>query len=562
MKNTKKFLAKLLVAAVCCAVLVSSLSSCEISEELINSLVEQYLGGSLEDILGELDISDPIEDDYGYSDTQKDNWTDVVGTDPTYTDDNVVDTPSSIVTDIWMDGGVVPPPEDLDFEGVEVGIAGRPETRYRREISVETPTNPLDMAINMRNTNTEKQLNVKITFIEADELWGTSTDANIYNYTKKQMDLGAQSNVDVILGNAAYTVNTNMLGLLADFNDKTEMLFVNTSKAYWNQSYVNEATFYDQLYYLVGDLTLSIYDKAHVTFVNFDLAAEKLGATSDEFYNAVSNGTWTIQKYHDYVTEFPYLDRGTVGEVDAADDIAISTIFQSESYDGYYTAFGLDLLKENSDGSHTITVAGNTLLDKATIKIHELYSEKGIFHGNTETAFSTFHAGNALFLTDILYRNEVQNEQLRAGTDLQYGILPLPLWEQGQFNKNVSNLGYRTSSQDAHNAISVIKTHPEKFEAVSATLELLAYKSYEDIRPYYVKRFVQDAGSANMLGIIMDSVTFNAEMIYSFNVDRFAIDLWRQGCNGTDIETRWESIRPGAMDAVESFDLWYQMNAK
>ena len=471
-----------------------------------------------------------------------------------------------IVTDTWGQAKVEHDlPDDLDYEGAVIGIACRKDYRYRREISVETPTNPLDMAINLRNTNTEKYLNVKIKFIEAEELWGNSADANIYNYTKAEMDLGSQSEVDVIFANAAYTVNTNMLGLLGNFNGE-ELKWVKTSKPYWNQSYVKEATCYDQLYYLVGDLTLTIYDKAMVTFVNFDVAQNKLNATSDEFYTAVKEGKWTIQKYHDYVIEFPYADNGTVGEVDAADDIAISSIFPSEAYDGYYAAFDLELLKTNTDDSHTINVAGNTLLDQATTKIHELYSEPGIFKGNTETAFSTFHAGNTLFLTDILFRNEWQNETLRTKTTFKYGILPLPLWEENQFDKNASNLGYHTSSQDAHNAISVIKTHPDKFEAIAATLELLASKSYDDIRPYYIKRMVQDQyaqdkDSSDMIGIIMDGLIYETGMIYSFQVDRFAINMWRQGCNGTDTTTYWDTISAGAQDAVESFDLWYQMAA-
>ena len=468
-------------------------------------------------------------------------------------DDTVIETVRE--TNKWGDDQVdLELPEELDYQGVEIGIACRPETRYRREISVDKQSDPLDMQIALRNQWVQKFLNVKMKFIESYEMWGNTTEWNIPNYVKTQAEAGALSPVDIISANAAYTVAPDMRPYLVNLNGD-QMTYMNINKAYWNQSYVSEATCYGQLYYIVGDLTLTIYDKAIVTFVNLDDAADA-GMTAESFYDAVNNKEWTFEKYANLATNYPYLDNNNNRTVDAGDQIRLSTISWSEAVDGYYAAFNLQLLKENEDGSHTITVDGNDTLKNGARMVQDLYNNQGIFLGDTGSAIARFFAGDSLFHVDILYRNAEQNQQLR-NVDFNYAILPLPMYSTDQG-------AYYTSPQDAYNALSVLNTHEEKFEAISAFLEAMASKSYDDIRPFYIEKMVKgeyaaDAASVKMIEIIMDGIIFETAFIYSFQVERYAINMWRNcsKANGSDVDTDWAGRQEQATNAIRMFDMWF-----
>ena len=469
-------------------------------------------------------------------------------------DDTVVET--VIETNKWGDKQVdLGLPEELDYQGVEIGIACRPETRYRREISVDKQSDPLDMQIAIRNQWVQNFLNVKMKFIEAPEMWGNTTAYNIPNYVKTQAEAGALSEVDVIFGNAAFTTTPDMRPYIVNLNGD-KMTYMNINKEYWNQSYVEKATCYDQLYYIVGDLTLTIYDKAMVTFVNLDDAADA-GITAESLYSSVYNNEWTFEKYANLATNYPYIDNNNNRTVDAGDQIRISTVRWSEALDGYYAAFNLSLLRENDDKSHTVTVDGNETLKNGAAMVRDLYNSQGIFLGDTES-IQRFYAGDSLFHVDILYRNANQNLQLR-NVDFNYAILPLPMYSSDQG-------AYYTTPQDAHNLIAVLKNHPEKFEAISAFLEAMASKSYDEVRPYYIEKMVKgeyaaDADSVNMVEIVMDGIIFDTPVIYSIDTaGRYGTSLWRacSQANGKDVDTKWAEIQETVTTATRMFDMWFQ----
>lgn len=448
-------------------------------------------------------------------------------------------------------------PEDLDYQGATIGLASRTELRYRREICVEQAADPLDMKILLRNQQVEKYLNAKLKFIEAPEMWGAPASL-ITNYVTQEYNAGAESEVDIISANAAYAVNSGMRGYLVDLNG-IDAAYLDPSQGYWNQSYVEAATCYDQLYYIVGDLSLTIYDKAIVEFVNLDTAKAE-GIDPSEFYNHVYEGTWTFDTFYNYVNNYTYVDTNNNFEVDAGDDIRLSTIFQSEAADGYFFAFNIDVIDTNDDGTHTIKVDGNNKLVSGTEMVADLYSLAGIYHGDTSTAFKRFIEGDAFFLTDILYRNENQNKELRNAT-FQYGVLPLPKYDQDQAD-------YNTSPQDAYNALAVLKTHEDKIEIASAFLEVMASKSYDDVRPFYVEKmikgeYVADSDSVKMVETVLDGLIFDTGWVFSFEVERFAYDVWRgPACGTTTVAERWAKIQTTAIDAVRAFDMFYEATAQ
>ena len=329
---------------------------------------------------------------------------------------------------------------------------------------------------------------------------------------------------------------------------------------HWNESYIKAGTCYGQLYTLVGDLNLTIYDKAFVTFTNMDLAATN-GIDPDELYAAVENGTWTYDYFYELVDGFTYVDSDGDGTVNVGDIIPLASIKGSEAYDGFLRAWDIELLTKNVDGSHSVNVDGNTKLEQAAEKLQQLYQLEGVYlDSNIEKSFSeSFVAGNALFDIDILYRNENSNQNLRNAA-FDYAVLPLPKYDTAQ-------AGYYTTSQDSYNAMSVMGHRPEKLEAISATLELLSSKSRDDVIPYYVEQIINNGYASapdkvNTLELVMDGVRFDTATIYSTQLNHFQSSLWRNVImRNVTVAERWASIKADSITAVTEFDAWFKASA-
>ena len=340
-----------------------------------------------------------------------------------------VDVPCISIVDI---------PEDVDYDGMEIGIAVRPQTQYRREFGSEVQSDPVDQRIFKRNEEVEKELGIKLRIMGVDQLW---TIEGITEYVTTEYQSGVNSAVDVIAAYGAYGVTSGLRGyyinLLGD-----NMTYLNAEKLYWTQSYVEAATCYGQLYYIVGDVNLTVYDKSIVTFVNMDLAATN-GISPETLYDAVDNKEWTYDYFYNICNGFTYLDTGNIENVvDAGDVIPLSSI-GAEFVEGIPCAWELDFMVTHEDGSHSFNIDGNAKLEQALSMWSEIHSMHGVFVTSTvgENFTNNFIPGNGLFSIDILYRNADSNAMLR-NADFTYAILPLPMYDTNQG-------GYYTTPQDA-----------------------------------------------------------------------------------------------------------------
>ena len=465
-------------------------------------------------------------------------------------------TTESKETNQWGEDKLTPGTEgeDLDFQGATIGIACRPETRYIREFGVETQADPVDMKIYQRNKAVEKELNVKIKLIGEATLW---TATGIKDYVLQEQTAGVESEVDVVAAYGAYATTPLLRGCYVNLADETQVSYLTLTNAYWNQSYIQAATCYNQLYYLVGDLNLTVYDKSIATFTNMDLAREN-EINPDDLYAAVKSGDWTYDYMYTLVKDFSYLDGNENFTVDVGDIVPLATVSGSEGRDPFVSAWQLEMLKENDDGTHTITIDGNTKLEAACTKLINLYELEGVFLTSIEESFEwSFVGGKALFDFDIIYRNADSNTALRnCGFD--YAILPLPKYDKDQ-------QGYYTTPQDAYNTMSVTTTHEDKIDAICATLELMCAKSYSDVRPFYIEKmvkatYVTGPDKVTMLDTAMAGSVFDTGTIYASQLEGFISTIWRSATmNKITIAERWEAKRTAITTAVEDFDVWFAM---
>ena len=562
MKKTN--LAKLLALAVVSVMLLSSLVGCfgllgGGGDETESDTVADT-NNTNNDTEGNKDTDKDTEADEDTEDTEGDEETEGEESDAESKETEAEETQPK-ETDTWGQDVVTSTTQDqdLNFGGAEVGIACRAEARYRREISMDTlEGDPLNMQIFLRNKAVESELNCKLKFIEADDLWG-SEGRSIPNYVKTEYEAGTNSAVDVIFANAAYTVHNDVRAYLQNLN-ADEMSYMDIDQPYWNQNYVKNATCYDQLYYIIGDLTLTIYDKAMVNFVNFNML-KSIGYQPSDIYDLIEdaegNKNWTFDQFQTIVLEFTPEDTDGNYEVNRGDKVRVSSIYPSEALDGYFAAFELEAIQTNDDGSHTITLDGNTKFADAATMMYNFYQLDGMYKVNDiHNTWNNFIDGNSLFHTDIIYRNADYNKQMR-NVEFDYGILPLPMYDDSQ-------LGYHTTSQDAYNAISVLNNKEDEFAMISAYLDLMCAKSYSDVRPFYIEKmmkteYADDADSTRMIEIIMNGLTYDTGTIYSFQMNRVAMDTWRECAGkGTTLSERWAAIQTETIEAVRAFDMFFQ----
>ena len=62
-----------------------------------------------------------------------------------------------------------------------------------------------------------------------------------------------------------------------------------------------------------------------------------------------------------------------------------------------------------------------------------------------------------------------------------------------------------------------------------------------------------------MVDTILKGIVFDAGWIFSFEVERFAYNIWRgPACGTTTVSDYWAKIQQTAIDAVRSFDMYYE----
>ena len=117
-----------------------------------------------------------------------------------------------------------------------------------------------------------------------------------------------------------------------------------------------------------------------------------------------------------------------------------------------------------------------------------------------------FTASNALMVTTMFLKMETNFESLAA---LSYGIAPMPKFSEIQKS-------YYSYVQDQVSCfgISAVVGNEDRQEMCAATLEALAYHSYQLVRPAYYEnslslRFMNDPESRNILNTMFETIAFD-----------------------------------------------------
>ena len=399
--------------------------------------------------------------------------------------------------------------EGLDFQNSEIRILQRQEYEnemYAADYNFET----VNDAIYSRNKAVEDLLKVNLKYSAVTgsntsyESAGGMRDALI-----NSLSAGPNDCYHIISNYAAKGVILLTQGCYMDFSG---LKHLDLSRGWWDSSYIEASSYQDKIYSLVGAANTLATERLHVCFINFDLAAATF--PDADFYQQVFDEEWNYERLLETIEQ--------VGDAEAnGGTYGLALGYNSTSADGFLIALGVNIVEKNAQGVPTVVMASErndtivealkTLYNDNPATISDYDTSKT---GSTYGGRKAFEEGKSLFYMSIFSYAKTR----LANVGFKYGIMPMPMWEDE---------GYRTTPQNEYSCFSIMRNLPEDmYEAVGATLEALAYESYEYVYPalfeeaYQYRYSGDNPRAAQMYDLLVESRVYDFGYIYSNAINR------------------------------------------
>lgn len=392
-------------------------------------------------------------------------------------------------------------PSDLSYKDEPINIlytiaSGREDELYVEESGVGS----IEEAVFERNQVVENQLDITL------ELIGETGDTVVSG--KLDTDIkGGVGSYDIVVNGTYVAISSAINGYYTDLNS---LNYINTSKHYWTQGYNALSTFTsDNRQYLAsGSLALTMFRLMFFTIYNQKVREDR---QMEDLYDVVKRGDWTLDYQYNMISGL-YDDSDGDGERTETDTYGFIT-GNIISMDPYMVAAGVPMItRDPDDNSLTFNSDATSALSDLVDAVQKLVNDEGtyVFQSSEKDDVGknyiaeAFANDKSLMATIMFWNMEYNIEELSA---LSYGIAPIPKFSKDQ--------EYKSYVQDQVSSFAISAGIPEsRREMVAATLEALAYHSYNIIRPaYYTNtlstKFMQSPESEDILTIIFDSLYFD-----------------------------------------------------
>lgn len=387
-------------------------------------------------------------------------------------------------------------PSDLDFSGASVKIFFRSDSPWYEEMYSEQNGEVVNDAVYMRNTMTEERLNVKLDLISEPGIVGnTNTFLN-----KIRSSVQASDNAYDLVAGYAYFITALATDDL--FVNLLEVPYLDFEQPWWTQDMVKEMNINGHLFYMTGDLSLTMTQMMQCFFFNKKLAEEW---NTGDLYSVVLDGKWTIDKLQETVTGI-YSDLNGDGIADANDLYGYS-MSDGNHIDAFAVGFNQLVTSRGSDDLPVMALD----TEKSVILVNRLYSllydTQGVLAYKNQDNQIMFTSDQALFTTgDLRWYSTLRDMKS------DFGIIPFPKWDENQEK-------YQTLVQDAYSLFAIPITCPD-LELLGAVCEAMAAQSYRTLTPTFYEialknKYTRDDESSMMLDLIRDGCMFNFGFVNS-----------------------------------------------
>ncbi len=292
-----------------------------------------------------------------------------------------------------------------------------------------------------------------------------------------------------------------------------DMPYLNFDMPWWNQQSIYGSTFNGKLWTLTGDLAVTALLDTWAIAFNMDLIKD-YGYSSEQFYDLVLDGQWTLDKFIEIGSSMYY-------DTDGNNMENPGDIFGYASYVGnrtmpWVTSLGEAFFTKTGDMAVECTLGTERIFSAVEKLVNFHWNVKGTYSfldpegtkaedmNAEKEALTEFINGNvALYPTTF---NPCYKEFTNLG--FSYGMLPFPKYDAAQER-------YLTVPEYDFSIYSVPTTLPlEDYNMVGIIMEALMAESWKTVSTAYFDealkgRYSADATTADIIDIIMEGRVFD-----------------------------------------------------
>lgn len=384
--------------------------------------------------------------------------------------------------------------EDVDFGGTTFVIAayiGGDGWESNKEIYSDG-TDVVSVAVRQRNDVMAELYNCTIVLNESESP-ATLAAADVTG-NQHTIDMFAQKyNLGTLAVNG-YQYNLYTLGI--DFENP-----------WWDQKYVSTYSLKDSngnlnLYSVIGDWAISCFEAAHAIVYNktvYDNAGIK-----DDIYQLVRDKKWTMDKFAEMI-KLGVKEVSGNSEYHASEGDIMGWVRTGHATHGLHVASGLSIV-DTIDGNLVFSMTENTTawsdtLDKA-ISIWSMPETETLGYTAVREAVQS---GNTLFASEVLAVLEAMKD-----ADVSVGLVPYPLYSESQENY--------AHYADNHLMPYAVPVSVPDLEVMGDFMEVFGFHSRYIVRTAWIEaysyEYCDDADSAEMLNLILDSRTYDPGYLF------------------------------------------------
>lgn len=378
---------------------------------------------------------------------------------------------------------------DVSFSGETVTVLTRDGERYINEFYIEEETGDImNDTVYQRNSKVMDQLGIDIAIISRPGDYGA--------HTKFANDVIKA----VMAGDTAYDVISYYayaMPIIAQQNvlyNLYDLEYLDLSKPWWHQKYIENAEVYGKLYSIAGDIALTTISFRYALFFNKALKTDYYEDT--DLYQMVLDGKWTQEALIN-LTKDTYSDLNGNGKVDEEDFFGLDL---NGALDPFPVGGNINYTMKTEDGGYVwdlFNEHNSTLIER----FYDAYNNNPGIYFVDKTEETRFINGNSIFFPNWMF----YTEKLRDMKD-DYGILPMPKFDENQEQ-------YLSLANDNFSLVAV-PTICRNPGLVGAFLELMAEYSYKSVTPTYYEiamkgKYLRDNQSCQMFDIIIDGAWYD-----------------------------------------------------
>ena len=399
---------------------------------------------------------------------------------------------------------VLPDPKD-EYVGREFNIIYRNTYAYEWEYAEELSGSVINDAIFKRNSAVAERYGVLL-----------------INYPVSngsfENDFLLPINNSVMAGDNAFQLAAGYEYRLAanstqgNFLDWYQIPYVDLDADWWDGDFAEAASYKNHTYIMTGSLSLSHLYSSSCVFFNQELVNNGLGGGSQEIFDLVNSGNWTLEEFETYIKMFTADDDGIDG-MTKDDSFGYATNTYT-AVDAFMFCSDISVSGRTKDGEVKLYGVSEKLTNLAST-LHRIINTSGTTYiQNGEDSEIDDHVGMMLKGKTAFTTDHLQSAVDLRASEIDYGILPYPKYDMSQEK-------YYSITMDFSTAFAIPKSASEDVDFVGAITEAMAFYSYQHVRDALYStvlkyRDAKDESSSRCIDIILENPRYDFAYIYAF----------------------------------------------